>query len=72
MSFETKHLSMSEARRAALRAILLQCNENFKSELIVISKSETSEHWLMLMLLKIKTIKWEIILTNTCTGTFIS
>ena len=45
MSFETKHLRMSEARRAALKAILLQCNENFKSEYFVKPKSETSEHW---------------------------
>ena len=43
---------MSETRCTALIPILLQCNENFKSEHIVTPKFETSEHWLMLMLLK--------------------
>ena len=52
MSSEIKHLRMNEVRRAALLVILLQCDENVKSEHIVTPKSDTLEHWLMLMLLK--------------------
>ena len=42
---------MSEAQCAALVVVLLQCNENLRSEHIVTRMSESSEYWLMLLLL---------------------